>query len=332
MSAPSMTAVVARRYGPPESVEVDRLPVPAPGAGQVLVRVEAAGVGRGVLHLLTGTPFLVRLAGFGVRRPKQPVVGLEASGVVEAVGEGVTRFVVGDAVFGYVSGGYADLAIGEEAKLAKRPAGVSAVDAATSVDSASTALQAVRDHGEVQAGDRVLVLGASGGVGSFAAQVATSLGAKVTGTARTSKLDFVRSLGVADVVDHATSDPLDLDGAQPYDVIIDTGGLNPLRRLRRALAADGTLVLVGGEGGGPIAGGFHRQLLAPLRQIGTRQRLRTFIAKESHETLDQLGSMVADGTLRPPVDRVHPLARAVDALARLEAGEICGKDAIAVAA
>ena len=186
----------------------------------------------------------------------------------------------------------------------------------------------MRDHGEVQAGQRVLVIGASGGVGSFAVQIAKGLGATVTATAGTAKLDFVRSLGADHVIDHRTADPLAEERA--YDVIIDIGGNNPVRRLRRTLAADGTLVIVGGEGGGSLTGGFQRQLLAPIRGLFGNQRLRTFTAKEHHDSLDDLAALVEAGTLRAPIDRTHQLADAATAVRRMEAGEICGKDVIAV--
>ncbi len=233
------------------------------------MRVAAAGVSRAAMHLLTGTPYLLRLAGFGLRAPKQPVVGNEVAGVVAAVGADVTGFAQGDEVFGYASGSCAELAVAKASKLAHKPAELTFVEAAATVDSASTALQAVRDHAAVRPGQRVLVLGAPGGVGSFVVQVAADAGAEVTATAQTAKLAFVRSLGAAHVVDHTTTDPLAVD--PPYDVIIDIGGNRPVRRLRKALAADGTLVIVGGEGGGRVTGGFQRQLLAPLRAIGSSQ-------------------------------------------------------------
>jgi NADPH:quinone reductase-like Zn-dependent oxidoreductase len=325
-----MRALVGRRYGPPDVLEVAAVARPAPQADEVLVRVAAAGLSRAAMHLLTGTPRLLRLAGFGLRAPKQPVVGNEVAGVVAAVGADVTGFAQGDEVFGYASGGCAELAVAKAAKLAHKPAELTFVEAAAMVDSASTALQAVRDHAAVRAGQRVLVLGASGGVGSFVVQVAADAGAEVTGTARTAKVDFVRSLGAAHVVDHTSEDPLAVD--QPYDVIIDIGGNRPVRRLRTALAADGTLVIVGGEGGGPVTGGFQRQLLAPLRAIGSSQSLKTFVATENTATLDDLAALAVAGRLRPAVDRTHPLADGAEAFRRMAAGEIHGKDVIEVAA
>lgn len=328
-SPDTVRALVGRTYGPPSVLEVADVARPTPGPGQVAVRVAAAGVSRAALHLLTGRPMLLRLAGFGVRRPKQPVVGVEVAGVVAAVGDGVDDLQVGDEVFGYARGACAEVAVADAAKLARKPPALTFVEAACTVDSASTALQAVRDHGQVRDGQRVLVLGASGGVGSFAVQAAVAAGAEVTGTASAAKVELVRSLGAAHVVDHGAADPLAV--AEPFDVIIDAGGNRPIRALRRALAADGRLVLVGGEGGGAITGGFQRQLLAPLRAIGSSQHVVAVMAKEERATLEALAAMVVAGELRPAIDRVHPLAQGRAALERMAAGEIRGKDAIELA-
>jgi len=324
----TMQAVTADRYGHPADVlalrTVDR---PTPGKGEVLVDVAVAGLSRAALHLTTGTPYLLRLAGFGLRAPKHPV-GIELAGTVVAIGPEVTRFAVGDEVFGYAKGTCAELAVAKEDKLAHRPDGVAAEQAAAIVDSASTALQAVRDHGQVQAGQRVLVLGASGGVGSYAVQVAKALGAHVTGTASTAKVDYVRSLGADEVVDHSTTDPL--QAAEPFDLIIDIGGNRPPKAMLQALGGEGTLVIVGGEGGGNLTGGFQRQLLAPLRAVGAKQSVKTFVTKEHHRSLDDLAAMVAAGSLRPAIDQTHALADAANGLERMEEGQIRGKDLVAV--
>ena len=324
----TMRAAHAERYGPPSALEVREVPVPTPGEGEVLVQVAAAGLSRAALHLLTGTPYLLRLAGFGLRAPKR-AAGIEAAGTVVAVGPEVTRFAVGDEVFGYAPGSFAPFAVAKEQKLAHRPASMPTVQAAALVDSASTALQAVRDHAGVQSGQRVLVLGASGGVGSFAVQIATALGAEVTGTASTAKVEFVRGLGAREVVDHTIVDPLATD--RPYDVIIDGGGNRPVRALRRALAPTGTLVIVGGEGGGPVTGGILRQLLAPLRAIGSSQSLKMFTTKEHHGSLEDLAQLVADGSIAPAIDQVHPVVDARVAMERMASGAIRGKDVIEVA-
>ncbi|WP_421118541.1 NAD(P)-dependent alcohol dehydrogenase [Aquihabitans daechungensis] len=255
-------------------------------------------------------------------------MGTELAGTVVAVGEDVTRFVVGDEVFGYAKGTCATFAVAKEEKLAHRPDGVTPEQAAALVDSASTALQAVRDHAEVRAGQRVLVLGASGGVGSFAVQIAKARGAEVTGTASTAKISFVADLGADHVIDHTTSDPLATE--QPFDVIIDIGGNRPVKAMRRVLAADGTLVIVGGEGGGKLTGGFQRQLLAPARAIGSSQRVKTVVATEHHRFLDDLAQMVVAGDLIPAIDQTHRLADTRIALERMEAGRIRGKDLVEI--
>lgn len=324
-----MAAMKAPRYGSPDVIELVRLPVPTPAAGEVVVRVAAAGLSRGALHLLTGTPYLLRLAGFGLRRPKRPV-GTELAGTVVAVGPGASRLHVGDEVFGYGLGTCAEFAPAKEEKVAIKPAELTFAEAAALVDSASTALQAVRDHAEVQAGQRVLVLGASGGVGSFAVQIAVGLGAEVTGTASAAKVEFVRSLGASTVIDHHAADPLAID--RPYDVIIDIGGRRPVADMRRALAAEGCLVIVGGEGGGNLTGGFGRQLLAPIRARRSTQRVKTFVADEHHRHLDDLAALVAAGTVAPAIDQVHPLADAAVAFERMAAGTIKGKDVITISA
>jgi NADPH:quinone reductase-like Zn-dependent oxidoreductase len=326
--AATMSAVQADRYGAPgEVLGVRTLERPVPGKGEVLVQVVAAGLSRAALHLTTGTPYLLRLAGFGLRAPKHPV-GIEAAGTVVAVGPGVTRFAVGDEVFGYAKGSCAEFAVAKADKLAHRPDGLTAVEAAALVDSASTALQAVRDHGGVRAGQRVLVLGASGGVGSFAVQVAAALGAEVTGTASTAKVDFVRGLGATDVVDHTTADPLATEA--PFDVILDLGGNRPVKAMLRALTLDGTLVIVGGEGGGKLTGGFQRQLLAPIRAVGGEQSVTTFVANEHHRFLDHLAAMAVAGQIRPAIDQTHPLDGAGRGLERMETGAIRGKDVVEV--
>jgi len=322
-----MRAVVADRYGSPEVLQVRTIARPRPGKDEVLVQVAFAGLSRAALHLLTGTPYLLRLAGFGFRAPKNPV-GTELAGTVVAIGTEVTRFSVGDEVFGYAKGTCVDIAVAKQDKLAHRPDGLSAANAAALVDSASTALQAIRDHGRVGAGHRVLVLGASGGVGSFALQIAKALGGDVTATASTAKLDFVRSLGADAVVDHASTDPLEID--QHFDVIIDIGGNRSPKAMRRALTADGTLVIVGGEGGGRLTGGFQRQLLAPIRATGSAQTVKTFVATEHHRFLDDLAELVLAGHVTPAVDQTHSLTKTASALERMAAGEIRGKDLVEI--
>ena len=255
--AQTMTAIVQHEYGPADRVlRLERVPVPVPAEGEVLVRVAAAGLDRGVWHLMTGLPYPVRLAGFGIRRPKFPVRGADVAGRVEAVGPGVEGFGPGDEVFGIGAGSFAEYVVCPAAKLAAKPERLSFVQAAAMPVSALTALQAVRDHGRVAAGQRVLVIGASGGVGSYAVQIAKAFGAHVTGVASAAKASLVTEVGADRVIDYAAEDFA--DGRERYDVILDTGGHTPLRRLRRALTRTGTLVIVGSETGGRWLGGRWR--------------------------------------------------------------------------
>ena len=324
-----MRAIVQDAYGAPDRLTPAERPIPPPGDGEVLVAVHAAGVDRGVWHLVTGLPFAVRL-GFGLRRPHQPVPGLDLAGVVVALGAGVTRFSVGQRVFGIGAGTWAEYALAREDKLSHVPEGVDLVGAATVAVSGGTALQALHDIGRVQAGQRVLVIGASGGVGSHAVQLARAAGAHVTGVAGPAKLDLVRSLGAHEVVDYTTGDPV--DGRLRYDLVIDTGGRRPLRRLRRALTPTGTLVIVGGEDGDRIGGGVDRQLRALALSVFVRQRLTTFVAREHHTSSDRLAALLADGSLRPAIGRRYRLEEAGAALADLAGGRARGKSVIVVGA
>jgi NADPH:quinone reductase-like Zn-dependent oxidoreductase len=323
-----MRAIAQDRYGAPDVLELRTMERPTPAEHHVLIEVEAAGVDRGVWHLVTGMPYIVRLAGFGLTRPKQPVPGMDVSGRVVAVGSAVRRFQVGDAVFGIGTGTFAEYAVADEAKLAHRPAGVDAETAAVTAISGITALQALRDAGRVRRGQRVLVLGAAGGVGSFAVQLACHMGATVTGVASGPKLELVRSLGAERAIDYTTTDAL--DGSQRYDLIIDTGGRRPVRRLRKALARRGTLVIVGGEDGGRITGGFGRQLRALALSPFVRQRLTTFVSAERGADIEELAELLASGDLRPVVDRRYALEDASRAIVDLADGWVRGKAVIRV--
>lgn len=325
-SPPShMRAVVQREYGDADTLRVEDVPRPAVAPDEVLIEVRAAGLDRGTLHLMTGLPRLVRIAGFGLRRPKNPVPGLDVSGVVSQIGESVTRFRPGDEVFGIGRGSFAEFAAAREDKLALKPEGLSFEHAAVTAVSGLTALQGLTDVGRLEAGDRVLIVGASGGVGSFAVQIAHALGAEVTGMAGAAKLDLVRSLGADIAIDHAAQH---VDAVpQRYDLILDVGGNNRLSRLRRALAPAGTLVIVGGEGGGAWIGGVDRQLRAMLLSRFIPQRLTSFISKED-EGLDRLAAMIEAGDITPALDRMFPLDRAAEAVRHLASGAARGKVAI----
>ena len=294
----------------------------------MLVRIDAAGVDRGTAHLMRGTPYLVRALGFGLRAPRQPVPGLDLSGTVVAVGPGVSRFAAGDAVFGIGRGTLAEYALAREDKLAPAPAGLDPAQAAVTAVSGLTALQALIDVGGVRPGQGVLIVGASGGVGTFAVQIAKNLGAEVTGVCSAAKADMVRALGAAHVVDYAREDFA--DGRRTYDVVLDIGGNSPLGRLRRALAPRGTLVIVGGEEGGRWIGGIDRQLRALALSPFVGQRLTTFVSKERHEDLERLRVMIEAGHVVPAVDRTFPLDETADAIRHLESGRARGKVAVAV--
>ena len=318
----TMRAVVQDHYGDTGAVlrpaEIAR---PDPGQGEVLVRVAAAGVDRGVWHLMAGKPYVIRL-GFGLRAPRNPVRGREFAGWVAAVGAGVTAVRPGDEVFGMAEGSFAEYVVAAEGKVGLRPARLSAVEAAAFPISASTALQAVRDHGRVTAGQKVLVIGASGGVGSFAVQIAKAFGAEVTGVCSTAKTDLVRSLGADVVIDYTREDIT--DAGIRYDLVLDIGGDRALRELRRALAADGRLVIVGGEGGGRWLG-IGRQLRAALLSPFVGQRLGFFINRENAADLAVLAGLVDSGQVTPAVDRTFPLAEAAAAVDYVAAGRARGK-------
>lgn len=322
----TMQAMVQRRYGGPETLAPTVVPRPTVGDDEVLIRVCAAGVDRGVWHLMTGLPYVVRLVGYGLRRPKQPVPGLDVAGIVVAVGADVDEFVVGDAVYGVGIGSYAEYARAKAAKLAHRPPGLTAAQAATLAISGATAAQAL-EIGRAEPGQRVLILGASGGVGSFAVQIARARGLHVTGVASAAKADHVRSLGAQAVLDYRADD---FTEEAPFDLIIDIGGRNRLSKLRRALTRRGTLVIVGGEGGGRFTGGAGRQLRAMLLSPFVSQRLTTFVADESAASWAPLRDLVEAGRIVAPVEHTYALADAATALADLEAGRIRGKAAIVV--
>jgi NADPH:quinone reductase-like Zn-dependent oxidoreductase len=317
-----MSAVVRRAYGDVDQVHVEQVPVPTPADDQVLVQVDAAAIDRGTWHLMTGLPLVVRPA-FGLRAPRQPILGRDLAGTIVAVGAEVTDLAPGDEVFGTADGALAALAVASPDRLARRPAALSAAEAAALPVSGLTALQALRDAGRVQPGSRVLVVGASGGVGTYAVQIARALGAEVTALCGPTKAELVRSLGADRVVDRTTTE-VDQLGAR-FDVIIDIAGGRPLRTLRRALTERGTIVLVGNEGEGRWLSGLQRQAFAALRSPLVRQRFVMMVSKEHRADLEVLAEMVEAGTVRPTIDRVVPLDQTADAIGALARGEIAGK-------
>lgn len=318
----TMTAVMQRGYGGPDVFHLERIAVPAPGIGQVLVGIHAAGLDRGVWHIMAGLPYLLRPM-FGISTPRTPVPGSDVAGTVVAVGEGAHGLAVGDRVFGTAIGSFAEYAVAQATALTQIPAGLEFDAAAALPVSGVTALEAVRDHGKVQAGQRVLVLGASGGVGGYAVQIAKSIGAEVTGVASHAKQDYVRSLGVADFIDYGTEDVTELPGR--YDVIIDINGRLPVGRLIRILTRTGSLVIVGGEGGGRLTGGIQRQFGARIRSVFTRRRLGFFISSAASGDLHGLAALVDSGAVHSTVGQVFPLASVRTAMADLVSGRIRGK-------
>jgi NADPH:quinone reductase-like Zn-dependent oxidoreductase len=321
-------AIVRDRYGAVETVEARDVDRPEIEDAEVLVRVRAAGVDRGVWHVMTGLPYPIRLAGFGVRAPKNPVLGADLAGVVEAVGADVTRFRPGDEVFGVGQGSYAEYARAREDKLAPKPANLSFEQAAVVAISGSTALQGLRDHGKVAPGQKVLVVGASGGVGTYAVQLAKAFGAEVTGVCSATKVDVVRSIGADHVIDYTSADFA--DSGERYDVILDIGGNASLSRLRRALTPKGTLVIAGGETDGRLLGGSDRQVRAMLLSPFVGQKLGTFVNSENHEDLLALKELVESGKVTPVVDRTYTLDDAPEAIRYVQQGRARGKVAIRV--
>src|SRR5215203_1563055 len=323
----SMKAMVRDAYGPPEVLELRDIDSPECADGEVLVRVRAAGVGRDVWHVMTGLPYPIRLAGYGFRAPKNPVIGSDVAGVVEAVGKDVSRFQPGDEVFGIGKGSYAEYVCALEDKLAPKPANLTFEQAVVAI-MGSTALQGLRDHGKVRPGQEVLIIGASGGVGTYAVQIAKAFGAHVTGVCSTKKVDMVRSIGADHVIDYTQEDFA--EGEQRYDLILDIGGNSSLSRLRRALASRGTLVIVGGEGGGRWLGGTDRQIRALLLSGFVGQKLGTFICAENHEDMIVLKELTESGKVTPVIDRTYPLAEVPEAIRYLQEGHARGKVVIRV--
>jgi NADPH:quinone reductase-like Zn-dependent oxidoreductase len=328
----TMAAIVQVQYGiRPEAVlrvgEVDR---PAIGERDVLVRVRAASVDRGTWHVMAGLPYAIRLAGFGVRRPKSSNPGRAFSGTVEAAGRQIAGVAPGDRVFGICDGSFAEYASVSADKLALHPANLSFEQAAAMPISGLTALQAVRDHGRVQAGERVLIVGASGGVGTFAVQMAKAYGAEVTGVCSTAKVETVRGLGTDHVVDYTRDDFT--KGERRYDVILDIGGNRRLSHLRRVLTPRGRLVIVGGETDGRLLGGADRQIRAILLSPLIGQKLGTFVASENAEDLAVLRELAEAGKVTPLVDRTFPLGETPAAIRHLLDGHARGKLVITIGA
>ena len=326
----SMIAMVQDEYGatPEDVLRLEEIGRPSAGDDEVLVRVSAASVDRGTWHLMAGLPYPIRVAGFGLRAPKALNPGRSVAGSIESIGKDVTGFRAGDEVFGTCDGAFAQYVRARPSSLAPKPANLSFEQAAAVPISALTALQAVRDHGQVQAGQDVLVVGASGGVGTFAVQIAKAFGAEVTGVCSTAKADLVRGLGADHVIDYVRDDFA--DGKHRYDVILDIAGNRRLSHLRRALTARGRLIIVGGETEGRWLGGSDRQLRALLLSPFVSQKLGTFIASENAEDLMVLRGLIEAGKLTPAIDRTYPLSEVPAAIRHMQEGRARGKVVIRV--
>jgi NADPH:quinone reductase-like Zn-dependent oxidoreductase len=304
-----MRAIVQDAYGSADRLHMSKIQKPVIAADEVLVQVRAAGVDRGTYHLMRGEPYLMRILGFGFRGPKNRVPGLDVAGTVVAVGGGVTRFKVGDEVFGIGRGSFAEFAAAREDKLVRKPAGLSFEQAAVVAVSGLAALQGLR-AGRIAAGQNVLIIGASGGVGSYAVHLAKAFGATVTGVASTAKTGLVRSIGADQVMDYTREDFA--DGRQHYDLILDIGGNNGLSRLRRALTPRGTLVIAGAEGARWT--GVGRQLRALILSPVVPQRLTMYISAHRQADLEALRQQVEAGHITPIVGKTYPLPEVPEAI------------------
>jgi NADPH:quinone reductase-like Zn-dependent oxidoreductase len=323
----TMRAVVRDTYGSVDVLRLGRIDTPVVGEDEVLVRAHAAGVDQGVWHLMVGMPYVMRLVGFGVRAPKNPLLGYDVAGRVEAVGAQVTVLRPGDEVFGTCRGSFAEYAAARADRLASKPGNVSFEQAAAVPISGYAALQAVRDHGGVHAGQRVLIIGAGGGVGTFAVQIAKTYGAEVTGVCSTTKVELVRSIGADHVIDYTREDFG--DSHDRYDVILDIAGNRSLSQLRRALTPRGTLVIVGAEDAGNWLG-VGRQLRAAALSPFVGQKLGTFISKERKEDLEELRTLLEAGAIRPVIDRTFSLDEVPEAIRYLRDGRVRGKIVITI--
>lgn len=318
-----MKAIVQDSYGSTDVLKLAEVERPAPGENEVLVRIHAAGVDAGVWHEMAGLPYLIRVMGYGLRGPRRRIRGYDFAGRVEAVGDNVAQLAAGDEVFGLCRGTFAEYACAKEEKLELKPANLSFEQAAAVPTSALTALQGLRDHGKIQAGQAVLIIGASGGVGSFAVQLAKAFGAEVTGVCSTPKMDLVHSIGADHVIDYKREEIT--QSGRRYDLILDIGGNRSLTLLRSALNPRGTLVIVGGEEGGRWLGGVDRLLRALLLSPFVGHNLRAFIAKGDKKDLQFLKQQIEAGKLTPVIDRTYPHSEAAEAVRYLEKGKVRGK-------
>jgi NADPH:quinone reductase-like Zn-dependent oxidoreductase len=318
-----MKAIVYDSYGSPDVLRLNEIEVPAAGKDDVLIKVHAASVNAADWHLLRGEPYAMRLMGFGILKPKHRILGADVAGRVESVGRNVTQVRPNDEVFGDISecgwGGFAEYVCAAEHALVPKPAGVSFEEAAAVPLAALTALHGLRDKGQIQAGQKVLINGASGGVGTFAVQIAKSFGAEVTGVCSTRNLDLVRSLGADKVIDYSQEDFT--RNGEKYDLILAANGYHPISDYRRALSPNGTYVVTGGS----MAQLSEAMLLGPWLSMTGRKKMRNLMSRPNQEDLLLMKRLLEAGKVKPVVDRRYPLAEVADALRYLEEGHARGK-------
>ncbi len=322
-----MKAITQDGYGPANTLKLTEIDRPVPGDDEVLVRVHAAGMDPGVWHLMTGLPYLMRVIGYGFRKPKTRVRGRDVAGTIEAMGDKISQFQCGDSVYGICEGSFAEYATLRQNRLAHKPGNLTFEQAAAVPISGLTALHALR-KGNVKPGQHVLIIGASGGIGTFAVQLAKASGAIVTGVCSTSKMDLVRSIGADRVIDYTSEDFT--NSPRDYDLILDAAGNRPLSHLRRALAPHGTLVIIGGEVGGSWFGGIDRPLRAAMLSPFVHQTLSGLMPDEDSKDLNVLRELIEAGKVTPVIDRSYPLIQTAEALGYVQQGHARGKVVITI--
>ena len=328
---PHMKAVVYTEYGPPDVLEVKDIKKPEPNDDQVLIKVHAAAVNPYDWHFIRGTPYMMRMMMGGLRRPKDPRIGVDYAGTVDAVGKNVTRFKPGDEVFGNRTGAFAEYVCARaDRAIALKPANMTFEQVAGVPVAGLTALQGLRDHGKVQPGQKVLINGASGGVGTFAVQIAKALGAEVTGVCSTRNVDLVRSLGADHVIDYTKEDFT--KGDERYDVILDNVGTQPLSGFRRVLKPNGICVIIGGGGpnDGKWVGPMARPIKAKLMSPFISQKIGIMMAQGNPDDLKFIADLMQAGKVTTVIDRTYPLSEIREAVRYVETGRARGKVIIKV--
>ena len=319
-----MKAIVYHKYGSPNVLKLEEIEKPTPQDNEVLVKVHAASVNAADWHIMRGKPFLVRLMGFGLLKPKNKILGSDIAGRVEAVGRNVKQFQPGDEVFGNIRGGFAEYVCAREDALVLKPATISFEEAAAVPIAAVTALQGLRDKGQIQPGQKVLINGASGGVGMFAVQIAKSFGAEVTGVCSTRNVDMVRSIGADQVIDYTQEDFT--QNGQGYDLILAANGYHWISDYKRALSPKGTYVMTGGS----MAQLFQAMLLGPWISMTGSKKMGNLMAKLNQKDLVFMKDLLEAGKVVPVIERRYPLSQVAEALRYLEEGHAKGKVVITV--